>query len=118
MPLEKRLVDGDVLQSHHALLGLKLQDPVHQKKRIPVRQKPQNVRNAIDEIGLRQVTLFRFRSCYRVRQSPPVPPFDSAQSSLLQTDPEVVKGQGPEPAEGRLRVASSLDETGHGASKC
>ena len=45
MSLKKRLVDRDILDTNHSPLAIGLDDPVHQQKRIAMRQYLQNPLN-------------------------------------------------------------------------
>src|ERR1022692_1249735 len=51
MAVEKRFVDGDVLDRHDALFALQLQHAVNQQKRITVRQNFQDVVNVEYRLG-------------------------------------------------------------------
>src|SRR5205809_305337 len=57
---KKWLVDGDILDRHHALLPRQIDYPIDQQKGISMRQYAQNVLNVeLDVLGVG-----RFRSCY------------------------------------------------------
>jgi Tfp pilus assembly protein PilX len=65
MALEKRLIDGDVLEPDNAFLALDFQYAVNQQKRITMWKKAHDIHNAVNE------ALLRIGDCHRISHTSP-----------------------------------------------
>jgi hypothetical protein len=65
MALEKRLIDGDVLEPDNAFRALDFQNAVNQQERITVWKKAHDIHNAVNE------ALLRIGDCHRISHTSP-----------------------------------------------
>jgi hypothetical protein len=65
MALEKRLIDGDVLQPDNTFLTLDFKDAVNQQKRITMWQNAHDIHYAVNE------ALLRIGDCHKISHTPP-----------------------------------------------
>jgi hypothetical protein len=65
MALEKRLIDGDVLEPDNAFLALDFQYAVNQQKRITMWKKAHDIHDAVNE------ALLRIGHCHRISHTSP-----------------------------------------------